>query len=248
MHRLSTIFAAILLAAAPVAAAEISEAQKGEVETIIRDYLMKNPEVLRDALIELQRREEAKSAVSLKEALRQNADALYRSSGDFAIGKADASVTIVEFLDYNCGYCKKSLPDIVKLMEADEDVKVIFKEFPILSPGSVVAARAAIASRQQGKYWELHQALMEFAGQKDEATVLAIAEKAGLDMAKLKADMQAPEVNEILTANMELAKALGIQGTPAFIASEKLIPGAVGADGLKSLVAEIRSQGGCTIC
>lgn len=237
-----------IIAFTPAQAAEFNPAQRQEMEGIIRDYLLKNPEVLRDALMELQKREQDKQAQSLQDALKASADALYRAPGDFSLGNPKASVTIVEFFDYNCGYCKKSFPDVQKLAQSDADVRIVFKEFPILSPGSVVAARAAIAARKQGKYWELHQAYMNYPGQKDEAAALAIAEKLGLDMAQLKKDMEDPEVGQILSANRELAQALNIQGTPGFVAAETLIPGAIGFDGLSALVKDIRAQGGCKIC
>ena len=244
---LSTLLATTLLVA-PLQAAEFSDAQKSEMGSVIREYLLENPEVLRDALMALQQREEAKQAEGQKDQLKQNADAIFRSTGDFVLGNPQASVTLVEFLDYNCGYCKKSLPTIEKLVEMDKDLKIVFKEFPILSPGSVAAAKAAIAARKQDKYWELHQAFMRFAGAKDEATVLAIAENTGLDMDKLKQDMEAPEVAEILSANTKLARDIGVAGTPGFIVDETLIPGAVGVEALTAMIADIRANGGCKIC
>lgn len=246
-HILSALLASTFLVA-PLQAAEFSDAQKSEMGSIIREYLLENPEVLRDALIALQQREEAKQAESQKSQLKQNADAIFRSKGDAFVGNPEASVTLVEFLDYNCGYCKKSLPVIEKLVETDKDLKIVFKELPILSPGSVVAAKAVIAARKQDKYWELHQAFLRFAGAKDEATVLAIAEKTGLDMDRLKKDMEAPEVGEILSANTQLARAIGVEGTPGFILDETLIPGAVGVEALTTMIADIRAKGGCKLC
>lgn len=248
MRRMISALLATTLLAAPLLAAEFNDAQKTEMGGIIRDYLMQNPEVLRDALIELQQREEAAQAGALKAQIKENAAAIFRSPGDFVLGNPQGSVTLVEFFDYNCGYCKKSLPTIQKLAEADKDLRIVFKEFPILSPGSVAAARAAIAARKQDKYWELHQAFMTFPGQKDEATVFAIAEKTGLDMDRLKEDMASAEVNEILKVNMQVAKAIGVNGTPGFVADEQLIPGAVGIEALTAMIADIRAKGGCKIC
>ena len=250
MRAMFNLVLAALFAMSPVmvSAAEFNDAQKKEMGSIIQEYLMENPEVLRDALIELQKREENLAAAAQGEALKAAADGLYRSAGDFALGNPKASVAIVEFFDYNCGYCKKSYPDVRKLAEVDKDIRIVLKEFPILGPGSVVAAKAAIAARKQGKYWELHQAYMEFQGQKDEKTALAIAAKVGLDMAQLEKDMNDPQVIEIISQNREIANALGIQGTPAFVAGETLIPGAVGYDGLASLIKDIRDKGGCKVC
>lgn len=250
MRALTTTFLAASMAFSPIAAsaAEFSNAQKEEIGGIIQEYLMQNPEVLRDALIELQRREDGRAAAAQGEAMKESAAAIYRSEGDFVLGNPDAKVTIVEFFDYNCGYCKKSLPDVKQLAATDKDLRIVLKEFPILGPGSVVAAKAAIAARKQGKYWELHQAYMNFKGQKDEKTALAIAEQVGLDMAQLETDMNEPQVIDILAKNQEIARALGIQGTPAFIADETIIPGAIGYEGLVGLIKDIREKGGCKIC
>lgn len=229
-------------------AAEFSDDQRGEMGEIIKDYLMKNPEVLRDALQELQRREEVAETERSQRALTENAANIYRSEHDLVVGNPEGSITMVEYFDYNCGYCKRALPDVLKMIDEDKDLRVVLKEFPILGPGSTFAARAALASRKQGKYWEFHLAMLEQRGAIDEAKVLAAAEKIGLDVDKLKADMEAPEIDKAISINMSVARDLGINGTPAFIIGERVIPGAVGYRSLASTVAQVRESGGCKIC
>jgi len=154
----------------------------------------------------------------------------------------------VEFFDYNCGYCRHSLADVLKLLDKDKDVRLVFKEFPILGPGSVSAAKASIAARRQNKYWDFHLALMRERGTVDEAKVFAVAKTVGLDIPKLKADMESADVAKIIAQNQALAEALSIQGTPAFVIDQTLIPGAPGYDGLANAVAAVKEAGGCKYC
>ena len=163
-------------------------------------------------------------------------------------GNPAGKVTVVEFFDYNCGYCKRSLPDVLKLIETDKDVKLVIKEFPILGPGSLVAAKAAVAARRQGKYWEFHLALMNEKGAIDEARVFEVAKTVGLDGAKLRRDMEDPEIAKIIARNHTTAEALGIQGTPAFVIDQTLVPGALGFEALTGAVAAVREAGGCKLC
>ena len=243
----ATMLLALSLSLTPAVAAEFNATQKSEIEGYIRDYLLKNPEILREALQELERRDQQAEKLAQVDAIRNNAAELFRSSNDFVAGNPNGKVTMVEFFDYNCGYCKKSMPDIVKLIENDKDLRVVMKEFPILGPGSTFAAQAAIASNKQGKYWQLHQAFYLHEGKLDEAAVLEIAKGLSLDLEKLQADMQSPEIDTIIAQNMRLAEALNIQGTPAFVIDETLIPGAVGYEALKAAVAQVR-ESGCKIC
>lgn len=230
------------------AAAEFNDSQRSELGDIIRDYLLKNPEVLRDAFQELQRREQVAEAEAAQQALSKNATSIYRSEGDLVVGNPNGSVTMVEYFDYNCGYCKRALPDVLKMIETDSDLRVVLKEYPILGPGSSYAARAALASRQQGKYWEFHLALLEQRGAISEPKVIAVAEKVGLDVDKLKTDMESEDIQRILAENMSVAQSLGINGTPAFIVGEQVIPGAVGYSALVGAVSRVRDAGGCAIC
>ena len=242
------IIIASLLVPAMVVAAEFNDTQRSEMGEIVRDYLLKNPEVLRDAFRELERKETAAKAAGVKTAIVEFASDIFRAEGDLVIGNPKGDVTLVEFFDYNCGFCKRALPDVLKLIETDKNLKIVIKEFPILGPGSMAAARAAIASRSQNKYWEFHLALLKKRGSVDEKSVFQVAEKVGLDVAKLKKDMASEEVTAIIQRNHAVAQSLNINGTPAFLVADNIFPGAVGFEQLASAVKKVRDSGGCTVC
>ncbi len=224
------------------------ETQTEELHQIIRDYLVQNPEVIAEALEALQLKQEEQELVAFQNSVRENANDIFRSELDHVMGNPYGDVTMVEFFDYNCGYCKRSLDDVQALIDADPELRMVFKEFPILGPGSMAAARAAIASRQQGLYWEFHIALMQSAGIDGEASVIRIAEEVGLDTAQLLSDMESPEVDTVIDLNYRLAELMGIQGTPAFLVDDRLIPGALGFAGLQSHISEVRDSGVCIAC
>jgi protein-disulfide isomerase len=228
----------------PVAAqgAAIDETQKQAIEQIVRDYLLANPEVLRDALIVLGNREKAAAENQRKQRIEALRAELERQPGDPVLGNPDGRITIVEFFDYQCGYCKAMKPVMQKILASEKDVRVVMKEFPILSEVSTIAARAALAAQAQGKYVELHDRLMGHRGRLSEEAVFAIAREAGLDIDRLKTDMQAPSVEEALDRNRRLAERLEISGTPSFILGEALVPGAVNEEGLRKLIAETRAR------
>ena len=232
----------------PAIAGEFTDTQKQELGAFIHDYLMKNPEVLREALQELDQRQKQAEDAARKEALSSKAAAIFRQDGDLVGGNPKGKVTVVEFFDYNCAYCRKAFPDVMKMIGDDNDIRLVMKEFPILGPGSTYAARAALASRKQGKYWQFHIAMMSHDGRIDEATADEVAASVGLDVTKLKADMAANDVSSVIDRNMGLADSLNIQGTPAFIVDETVIPGAIGYDGLVSAVKQVRDHGGCQLC
>ncbi|MGE0240775.1 MAG: DsbA family protein, partial [Parvibaculaceae bacterium] len=189
--RACLIALAAVLFILPAQAAEFSPEQKKELGDIIRQYLLENPEVVRDAMQELERKQQMAEEAARSESLKAMSAEIFRSGDDLVGGNPQGKVTLVEFFDYNCGYCKRAFPDVMKMVESDKDLKLVMKEFPILGPGSVYAARAALASRKQGKYWEYHMALMAHEGRIDEAVADQVAEASGLDVKKLKADMEA---------------------------------------------------------
>jgi protein-disulfide isomerase len=232
----------------PAQAAEFGPEQKKELGDIIRQYLMENPEVLRDAMQELERKQQMAEESARADSLKSMSADIFHNGDDLVGGNPKGKVAVVEFFDYNCGYCKRAFPDVMKMIHRDKDLKLVMKEFPILGPGSVYAARAALASRKQGKYWEYHLAMMAHEGRIDEQVADQIAQATGLDVKKLKADMEADEVNQVITRNMQLAESLKIQGTPAFIIDETVIPGAVGFDALAAAVKQVRDNGGCKLC
>jgi len=228
-----------------------SKTQTNELHNIIREYLMDNPEILNEMITKLQSAEREQQDKRAKDAISSNADKLFRNSEDVVVGNPDGNVTMVEFFDYNCGYCKRSVAEVLRLTEEDKDLRIVMKEFPILSEGSTIAARAALASKKQGKYWEFHLAMMAASGGIDsEDKVMAIAGETGLDVAKLKADMvaDAASIEKHITETRELAQQLGINGTPAFIVDQNLFPGAVPYDQLASSVKDVRDAGGCKAC
>jgi protein-disulfide isomerase len=239
-----------LLAAAPLAsatAAEFTDSQKTELGTIIRDYLMKNPEVLRDAISELESRQHADEANARSKAIADNQDLLQHSQHNAVVGNVDGKFTLVEFFDYNCGYCKTALPDLVRLMKDQPDLRVVLKDFPVLGPGSVEAAQVAIALRNQlkgAKYWDFHQKLLGLRGKPvGKAEALAAARDAGADMAKLTKDMDGPEIAASLQEVGKLADALSLSGTPTYIVGDEVIVGAVGYDQIKGRLDNMRKCG-----
>jgi len=245
-----TAAAALFFAyALPAAAATgFTDAQKQEIGGIVRDYLLANPEVLLEVSRELEARQKLAETEQRKSAMTANADAIFRSPHDHVAGNPDGDVTLVEFFDYNCGWCKKGLPEVVNLIEQDKNLRVVLKEFPIFGGDSDYAARAAIAAKKQGKYWELHTALLSHEGKVTSAVVDEIAAAQGLDVAKLKADMELPEVAEAIQANQALAQALAVNGTPAFIIDTQLTPGYLPAADLMAAITAVREGGGCKLC
>ncbi len=231
--------AALTLGTVPARAA-MDDAQRQAIEQVVRDYLMKNPEVIVEAIEELQKREKLAEDTRNRQALSSNRAALENSAADPVLGNPKGDVTLVEFFDYQCGYCKAVQADVQKLIKEDAKLRVVFKEFPILGPASVTAAKAALASREQGKYEAFHNALMAHRGQLDDDTILRLARSAGLDTDKLKKDMESPAVQQVIGANLALAQALGIRGTPAFVVGDDLAPGAIKLNDMKAMVAKAR--------
>lgn len=241
-----------LAAAVPAARADtalFSDDQKKALGEIIKDYLLKNPEVLIDVQTALEAKLEKDQSEKLKSFMSQNSKDIYRNPASPVAGDPNGDITVVEFFDYNCGYCKRGLPEVQKLIESDKKVRFVFKELPILSKGSEEAARGALAAKNQGKYWEFHQAMLNTKGQAGEAASIKIAEALSLDMAKFKADMASDGVKAELEKVKDLAKKMGINGTPHFLVGDKSIPGAPEDlhNQLEALVTDFRKSG-CSYC
>ena len=233
--------AAFGIAAGAAAQEPLTPAQIEAFENVVRDYLLRNPEVIVEAMRRLEARQQELEAEQARQAIAQRQDELLRDPMAPVVGAPDAAITVVEFFDYRCPYCKSVAEDMVATLEAEGDVRIVFKEFPILGPESVFAAKAALAADRQGKYRDFHLALMLFKGQLDTDAVLRVAERVGLDVGRLKTDMEAPEIQAALDRNLELAAALGIRGTPAFVIGEQMIPGAIDMTELRRLVRTERS-------
>lgn len=221
---------AAMLALAPLPSAQAADKplDKQAVEQIVRDYLIKNPEVLVEAMQALEAKEKAQADEAQKSALATNRDAL-ENKGPVG-GNPKGDVTLVEFFDYNCGYCKHTHPERVEAVKKDGKVRVVYKEFPILAPSSMEAAKAALAADRQGKYEAFHSALMKHEGRLDSDAIRQTAKDVGLDIKKLEADMGDPAIQAEIDANIALARQLGIRGTPGFVVGDTLIPGAIEAE------------------
>lgn len=248
LHRLLIALSGALLLGHAAFAAELTPQRQKEIETLIREYLIKNPEVIKEALEELERRQAAEAQNKTRQMIGEMAKEIYRAEEDLVLGNPAGEVTVVEFFDYNCSYCKRAIPEVAKLIESDKDVKVVIKEFPILGPGSIFAAKAALASRSQEKYVEFHHALTAIEGVKDETSVMQAAQAIGLNVEKLKADMETEAVSDVIRRNFRLAEALSINGTPSFIIGDSLEPGYVPFDVLAQHVLTVRQNGGCKVC
>jgi protein-disulfide isomerase len=229
-------------------AGSFNDDQRKEIGDIVRDYLLENPEILIEVSKKLEDQQQEAESKKRSSALADYADDIFRMEGDFVAGNPDGDVTMVEFFDYNCGWCKKGLPEVLSLVEEDKSLRLVLKEFPIFGGDSDYAAMAALAARNQGKYWELHVALLGHEGKVTSATVDEIAKAQGLDIDKLKADMKSPEVAAIIQRNQQLAQSLSINGTPAFIIDTQVVPGYLPKAGLLASVNKVRESGGCTLC
>src|SRR4030088_139905 len=228
----------------PASAQSFSDTQRGDIEAIVRNYLIAHPEVLEEAMAELTKRQSAAEAEKHEKGVANNADAIFNSPRGVTIGNKDGDVTFVEFFDYNCGYCKRAMADMLELMKTDSKLKVVLKEFPVLGPGSVEAAQVAVAVRMQDptgkKYLDFHQKLLNGRGQADKARALAAAKEAVLDTARIEKDLGSPEVRAPLEENFKLAEAMGMNGTPSYVIGKQVVIGAVGADSLREKIGVAR--------
>ena len=253
---LLTICGGLVIAGAVVATAATSPrkiaAQPGMAMTgdkaalgkSIRDYLMANPEVLVEAMQELEKRQDSQRDAVAQKGVQENQAELYRDPETPVGGNPNGDVVIVEFNDYQCPYCKRAYQAVKAVSGSDGKVKIVYKDIPILGEASKIAALAALASTRQGKHQPLHNALMEFTGKLDRDKILEIAVGVGIDRAQLEKDMEDPKLKAIIDRNMALATALGVRGTPAFVIGKQFVPGAVDAAALKQLIAEARKGQG----
>jgi len=239
----------VIGAAFSARAAEFTAEQKTAIEAIIKDYLVQNPEVLRDAMVELDRRQKEKEQQAQAGITGDPSSKLYTSVNQAVIGNPQGTATLVEFFDYNCGYCKRALSDLANLMKADPSLKVILKDYPILTPGSIEAAQVASALRRQfqgDKFWQYHQALLGTHGPVGKEQALDVARSMGADMDKLEKDMKDPAIQAGIDETMSVASALNLNGTPSYVVGQDVVVGAVGYAELKAKLDNAHKCGKAT--
>jgi len=248
--RAAALTLAIALAAAtpPAQADETPPAldakQSEAVEALVRQYILDHPEVVVEALQRYEQQQQAAEAARQAAAVAELGDQLTADPRDPVLGNPQGDVTLVEFFDYRCPYCKRVTATLAQLIDEDPQLRVVMKEFPILSQESVQAAKAAMAAERQGKYEAFHFALMEGGGGFTDEEILAVAEQVGLDSGALESAMQDSEIEAVLRNNHALAEKIGITGTPAFVIGDSVIPGAVGLEELRAKIAEARAKQG----
>lgn len=240
----TALLGAGLTASQALAQTATAPLDQAAVEKIVRDYLIKNPEILSEMQSALETKQAAEQEVRIKQVIASNQDELLNSSHDAVLGNPDGDITVVEFFDYNCGYCKRAMPDMEAIIKSDPNVRFVMKEFPILGPDSIKAHMVAQAFKlmMPEKYRELHVALMTTPDRSTEESVIAQAVKLGADEAKLREKINTPEVTSSFQNAYKLANELDINGTPSYVIGDQLVPGAIGADGLKEKIAEARAQ------
>lgn len=232
----------VIVTEAPRTGAAFSDLEKDEIRNTVREYLIENPTVIVEALEALQERQQLSEQRTSNSALAANRESLLNDRRDPSIGNPEASVTVVEFFDYQCPYCKRMADDLVKLAAEDPDLRIVFKEFPVFGDGSTLATRAALAADKQGKYTEFHLALMNLRGAPSESAISRLADRHGLDSERLRRDMASDEIEAAIQANYRLAQQIGVRGTPAFVIGDQLIPGAMSLDAMRELIARERED------
>jgi protein-disulfide isomerase len=243
---------AVILAAGPAPAQQapvFTDQQKAAIGDLVKEYLLKNPEILQDVMAELEKRQKEAERVTQKQAISELQETLKGATKNIVLGNPNGDVTLVEFFDYNCGYCKRALSDIRELLKTDPKLRYIIRDFPVLGPDSIEASMVAVAAKNQlkpEKYWEFHQKLLESKGRVGKERALQVAKEVGVDEKKLAKDMESPEVRATIEEAMKVGDALKLQGTPAFVIGDEMVFGAVGYEPLKSAISSIRQCGKST--
>jgi protein-disulfide isomerase len=234
--------AAAAIAVTPAAAQPFSAQQKQEIDELIHDYLQKHPEAIIQSLRAAQAKIVAERLAQQRKALVAKSEELLHDPNSPVGGNPNGNVTLVEFFDYRCPYCKAIEPWLETLIKEDGNLRVVYKEFPILGPVSIFASRVAIAAQKQGKYVTFHDRMMALRGAIDDNAVLEVAKDCGLDMKKLKADMASAETKTIIQSDYALANALGIDATPGLVVGDRITMGAIDIEGLRKLIAAARQN------
>ena len=236
---------AALFAIAPAPASALEEGDRAQIETIIREYLLANPELMLEVQKALEEKQELARAEQQRNTLAEMKDLIYSAEGDIVIGPENAAITIVEFYDYNCGFCRRALDDMEKILAADQDVRFILKEFPVLGQESLAAHRVSLAFTRlmPEKAAEFHRKLLAKEGRKDGTIAMQVAIELGADAEKLQAEIEKPDLLDHIRDTYRLADGLGITGTPSYVIGDDVVFGAVGVEQLNTRVANIRECG-----
>jgi protein-disulfide isomerase len=231
-----------LLAPCPATASDFTPDQKKQIEAIIQDFLANHPDLLLQAIEKADEKLKSDAKDKAAKALTEHRQQVFNDPSSPVGGNPNGAVTLVEFFDYRCPYCKQVEPSLEKLLIDDHQLRLIYKEFPVLGPSSEIAAHVALAARKQGKYDAFHRAMMGTTGTIDEAVIYKVAASVGLDVDRLRQDAKAPDVDKELAANIDLGNALDIDGTPAFVVGDQIVPGAISLDELKQMIAGARGS------
>jgi protein-disulfide isomerase len=236
--------AALMLVTAAATAQDakstLTPEQEQRVRDLVKEYILANPEIILEAVQTLRRKQEEMAGKAAREALRAHRQTLLQGKDLPVAGNPNGTVTIIEFFDYRCGYCKGVKPTVEEVLKADGKIRLVLKEFPILGPASRTASMAAIAAHKQGKYLAFHNALMGYPNNLTDDVIFGLAKQVGLDIAKLKQDMNDAGIKEVIDRTHKIAEELGIRGTPAFIIGDEIIPGAIPAEEFKQRIAAAR--------
>lgn len=233
----------------PLSATEFTGKQKTDIEKIVHDYLISNPEVIKDAIDELEKRQKVAEAATREKVMTEQGDKLLNSPNQAVVGNPNGDVTLVEFFDYNCGYCKQSLTAVAKLIEDDPKLRVVLKDFPILGSGSIEAAQVATAAHMQlgsQKFWDFHRKLLGTRGSIGKAQAMAAAREVGADMDRLEKDLAKPDVQAALREVAALADQLHFEGTPSWVIGKEAVVGGLPLSTLKSKIDNVRKCGRTT--
>lgn len=252
IQKFTALIVLFLLPAAALASAQeardeaFTDAEKAAIGELVRAYILENPEILPEAIGILQAREQAAQLVAMREAVRANRARIERDGVSVTMGNLNGDVTIAEFYDYQCPYCRRGHKDVLRLLAEDPNLRVVYKQFPVKDvpgeePGSLIAARMAMASAVQGKFMEFHQAAMATPMPLSEASLFEAARSVGLDTEQLATDMEDGRITDSIRANMFLARELGINGTPTYIIGDEVVVGAHGYEALKEVIAKTRA-------
>lgn len=239
MKLFNGIFALVISLAAPIGA-WADGLDEDRIKELVLETIRENPGIVMEAVAILEQQQAAAADVARADVLTNQRNLLELDPNAPVLGNLDGDVTVVEFFDYNCPYCRRAMDVVQGLLDDDPDVRLVYREWPILGEGSVFAAKAALAAREQGKYEAFHWALMSMNGRAEEASVMRVAAEVGLDVDQLRRDMEAPEIQEHLVTSMNLAQSLGFNGTPSFVVGEELVPGFVEQSELVEVVEAAR--------